>query len=150
LEEIRVKLYRDPETVPPSRRRDVASVLVDGTDFGLLSDGTLRVIEILVWLIMPELKLLLIEEPETAVHPGLLAKLLAEIEAYSADSPIVISTQSPQVVSWADPLAIRLVERRSGRTEVRRLRDEEVARLSGYLHDEGTLGDFVYSGALDG
>lgn len=47
-------------------------------------------------------------------------------------------------------LAIRLVERRSGHTEVRSLRDDEVARLSGYLHDEGTLGDFVYSGALDG
>jgi predicted ATPase len=41
------------------------------------------------------LKLLLIEEPETAVHPGLLSKLLAEIDAYSGDRPIVLSPQSP-------------------------------------------------------
>lgn len=150
LEEVKVKLYRDPETDPGAHRRDLVSVLVDGTDLGLLSDGTLRVLEILMWLLYPGIKLLLIEEPETAVHPGLLAKLLAEFDAYSSDRQLVLSTQAPQVVSWADPQAIRLVERRSGHTEVRSLRDDEVARLSAYLHDEGTLGDFVYSGALDG
>jgi putative AbiEii toxin of type IV toxin-antitoxin system len=150
LEEIKVKLYRDPEAGPGAHRRDLASVVVDGTDLGLLSDGTLRVAEILVWLLFPRLKLLLVEEPETAVHPGLLSRLLAEFDAYASDRQIVLSTQSPQVVSWADPLAIRLVERRSMRTEVRRLHENEFGRLSSYLHDEGTLGDFVYSGALDG
>ncbi len=150
LAEVKVKLYRDPDANRTARSRDFASVLVDGTDFGLLSDGTLRVIEILVWLIFPTMKLLLIEEPETAVHPGLLAKLLAEIDAYSGDRQIVLSTQSPHVVSWADPRAIRLVERRAGKTEVRSLREDEIGRVSAYLHDEGTLGDFVYSGALDG
>lgn len=150
LEEIKVKLYRDPEASPGARRRDLASVLVDGTDLGLLSDGTLRIAEILMWLVFPRLKLLLIEEPETAVHPGLLSRLLAEFDAYAGDRQIVLSTQSPQVVSWADPLAIRLVERHATQTTVRRLHEDEVGRLSGYLHDEGTLGDFVYSGALDG
>ncbi len=150
LEEVKVKMYRDPEAKRTAHRRDLVSVLVDGTDLGLLSDGTLRVLEILLWLITPHLKLLLVEEPETAVHPGLLSKLLAEIAAYSADRQIVLSTQSPHVVSWADPLAIRLVERRSGRSDVRRLSEKEIGHLSGYLHEEGTLGDFVYSGALDG
>ncbi|HEX4419247.1 MAG TPA: AAA family ATPase, partial [Kofleriaceae bacterium] len=149
-DEIKVKLYRDPEAGPDAHRRDLVRVLVDGTDLGLLSDGTLRAAEILMWLLFPGVKLLLIEEPETAVHPGLLSRLLAEFDAYTGDRQIVLSTQAPQVVSWADPLAIRLVERRAAHTEVRRLRDEEVARLAGYLHDEGTLGDFVYSGALDG
>jgi hypothetical protein len=149
LEEVKVKLYRDPEAGSGAQRRDLATVLVDGTNLGVLSDGTLRIIEILVQLLYPGVKLVLIEEPETAVHPGLLSRLLAEFDAYSSDRQLVLSTQAPQVVSWADPLAIRLVERRAGRTEVRNLRDDEVARLSAYLHDEGTLGDFVYSGALD-
>ena len=150
FDEVKVKLYRDPNTNRAAHRRDFATVLVDGTDFGLLSDGTLRVIEILVWLVLPEVKLLLIEEPETAVHPGLLSKLLAEIDAYSIDRQIVLTTQSPHVVSWADPRAIRLVERHSGKTSVRSLREDEIGRVSAYLNDEGTLGDFVYSGALDG
>jgi hypothetical protein len=150
LNEVQVKLYRDPEPRRTTRSRDLVSILFDGTDLGLLSDGTLRVAEILLWLIFPKRKLLLIEEPETAVHPGLLSKLLAEIDAYSGDRQIVLTTQSPQVVSWADPLAIRLVERHAGKTEVRSLREDEVSRVSRYLHDEGTLGEFVYSGALDG
>jgi hypothetical protein len=150
LDEVKVKLYRDPDAAPSEQRRDLVSVLINGTDLGLLSDGTLRVAEILMWLLYPGLKLLLVEEPETAVHPGLLSKLLAEFDAYTSDRQIVLTTQAPQVVSWAEPLAIRLVERHSGHTEVRRLHDDEVARLSAYLHDEGTLGDFVYSGALDG
>ena len=150
FEQVEVKLYRDPDTTRAAHKRDFASVLVDHTDFGLLSDGTLRVAEILAWLVFPKLKLLLIEEPETAVHPGLLSKLFAEIDAYSTDRQIVITTQSPQVVSWADPLALRLIERHAGKTSVRSLREDEISRVSAYLNDEGTLGDFVYSGALDG
>lgn len=150
LGNVMVKIYRDPEVGHRGRRRDLVSVLVDETDLGLLSDGTLRVAEILIWLLYPELKLLMIEEPETAVHPGLLSRLLAEFDAYSSDRQLVLSTQAPQVVSWADPLAIRLVERRSSRTEVRRLNEGEIARLSAYLHDDGALGDYIYSGALDG
>src|SRR5262249_17765394 len=73
LDGVTVKLYRDPEAGRGSQRRDLVSILVDGTDLGLLSDGTLRVVEILVWLLYPEVKLLLIEEPETALHPGLLS-----------------------------------------------------------------------------
>ncbi len=150
LDEVNVKLYRDAEPNRTTHSKSLVSVEVDGTDLGLLSDGTLRVVEILAWLVFPGQPILLIEEPETAVHPGLLSKLLAELDAYSSDRQIVLSTQSPLVVSWADPAAIRLVERRAGRTEVRNLREAEIGRLSGYLHDEGTLGDFVYSGALDG
>ena len=150
FDQVEVKLYRDPGTNRTASRRDFASVLVDGIDFGLLSDGTLRVAEILAWLVFPRLKLLLIEEPETAVHPGLLARLLAEIDAYSIDRQIVLTTQSPNVVSWANPSALRLVERHDGKTSVRSLREDEIGRVSAYLNDEGTLGDFVYSGALDG
>ena len=47
-----------------------------------------------MWLLFPELKLVLVEEPETAVHPGLLSRLLAEFDAYASDRQIVLSTQS--------------------------------------------------------
>jgi putative AbiEii toxin of type IV toxin-antitoxin system len=150
VDEVTVKLYRDPDANRTARSRDFASVLFDGINLGLLSDGTLRTAEILFSLIFPGVKVLLIEEPETAVHPGLLSKLLAEIEACSIDRQIVLSTQSPQVVSWADPRALRLIERHADRTSVRSLREDEIGRVSAYLNDEGTLGDFVYSGALDG
>lgn len=149
--DLQVSLFPNPEhSADPRVNEQLAAVSVDGVNLGLLSDGTMRVLEILTALVSPEVSLLFIEEPEIAVHPGLLARLLAEIDAYSTDRQIILSTQSPQVVSWARPEALRLVERSGGVTQVRSLNDEERAHIHRYLDDEGTLGDFIYSGALDG
>lgn len=145
-EEIRVKIYRDPDR---SSGNDLVSASVDGVDLGLLSDGTIRGLEILRALVQPETKLVLIDEPESAVHPGLLGKLLHEVEAYSTDRQVILSTHSPQVVSWTRPEAIRLVERRDGVTTVRGLGEKAIRYLGKYLHDEDTLGEFVFGGGLD-
>ncbi len=151
LNEVKVEFYPNPEHAADRRApRNHVGVSLDGVNVGLLSDGTLRVLEVLIGLIDPEIMLLLLEEPEIAVHPGLLARLLEEIDSYSTDKQVLISTQSPQVVSWAKPDALRLVERRSGTTYVRGLDPEAQARVERYLDDEGTLGDYLYSGALDG
>ncbi len=150
LESIEIVLLPNPEYAADNRApHELAVVSVDGVNIGLLSDGTLRVMEIVSTLLEGEASLLLIEEPEIAVHPGLLARLLHEIEAYTEDRQVVISTQSPQVVSWAQPHTIRLVERVDKQTHVRRLSKEELERVTRYLSDEGTLGDYLYSGGID-
>ncbi len=149
FQRIEVKHYRDPDRSSPSPN-DFVAVSVDGVDLGLLSDGTLRVLQLLLALLSEDTKLLLIDEPESAVHPGLLGKLLHEISAYSADRQIVISTHSPQVVSWALPEAIRVVTRTDGATRVQALGERTIRHLEKYLHDEDTLGQFIYGGGLDG
>lgn len=146
--ELHVKVYRDPEV--SGTPKDLVSLSIDNIDLGLLSDGTLRALELLCALIEPSIKLILIDEPESAVHPGLLGKLLHEIEAYSSDRQIVLATHSPQVVSWAKPEAIRVVTRTDGATHVRSLGEKTIKHLEKYLHDEDTLGEFVYGGGLDG
>ena len=113
--EIVVQVYPDPRTnLPPDERRDIAAVIVDGINIGLLSDGTLRVLGIIVELLGPSSALLLIEEPETAVHPGLLSRLLSVLDSYSSDRQIVLSTHSPLVVSACSPEELRLVTRTDG------------------------------------
>lgn len=142
-----MKVYEDPQKdLRQSERRDLADLVFDDVNIGLLSDGTLRATEILIDLVQPRGHLLLIEEPETAVHPGLLSKLLAELEAYSLDRQLIVSTHSSRVVDWCErqPGAVRLVEREANRTTIRSLTPEEVGRVARYLDDEGTLSDFVY------
>ncbi|MFV8750847.1 AAA family ATPase [Nannocystaceae bacterium ST9] len=146
--EISIKRYIDSDGSPTTR--DFVSVSIDDTNLGLLSDGTLRAVQIFMELLEPETKLLMIDEPESAAHPGLLARILAEIETYSAERQILLSTQSPQVVSWAQPDAIRLVERNAEVTSVRSFDESTLVRLERYLHDEDTLGDFIYGGGVDG
>ena len=130
----------------------LAEVTVDGVNLGLVSDGTLRLLKILLALVpeVPNKGPLLIDEPELGIHPGLLARLLAEFEAYGAGRQLVIATHSPQVVSWAQPDELRFVERVDGHTVVRSLTEEQASRVHSYLQDQGNLGEFIYGGGVDG
>lgn len=122
-----------------------ATISFDGIDFGLLSDGTLRLAEILLGFIDPKISVLILEEPETGLHPGLLHRLLAEIDSHTLDRQVILSTHSPLVVDWAKPSEIRLVERTDGKTKVRSLGSEEKQSLKGYLNDDYNLSDYIYS-----
>ncbi len=147
----------DPMVIPrsadsggkPGDVTDFGFVSVDSVDIGMLSDGTLRVMELLRYILSPVQRLLLIEEPETSLHPGLLERVLAELKAYSARHQTILATHSPQVVSSALPRELRLLTRTNGRTELRTLTDAQTSRVADYLCDEGHLGDFVFSGAAD-
>jgi hypothetical protein len=128
----------------------ISSVLLDGVNIGLLSDGTLRVLSILIEIIASSPNTTtIIEEPETQIHPGMLAKLLNEIETYSFGENLILSTHSPQVVSWTRPEKIILVHRDNGRTFVRKLGDDQIHNVIEYLSEEGDLGEWIYSGVLD-
>jgi predicted ATPase len=146
------KMPNEPAAVSNAGRmsmpQELAFVGIDGVDLGFVSDGTTRIAEIVRLLLTPA-KLLLVEEPETSIHPGLLRKLLAEIESYADGRQVIITTHSPQVVTAARPPEIRLVEREKAATSVKELTAENVARVSKYLHDEGTLGEFVFQGPLE-
>ncbi len=123
----------------------------DSVNIGTLSDGTLRVAEILWALVsLRSNDTLLLEEPETGIHPGLLRKLLAVLESYTTNRQCVISTHSIQVVNWANADEIRLVSRdETGATTSQALRAEQMNRVMRYLQDEGSLADFLYSGGVD-
>jgi energy-coupling factor transporter ATP-binding protein EcfA2 len=128
----------------------IASVLLDSVNIGLLSDGTLRVLSILLALIIsiPSMTIM-IEEPEMQIHPGLLEKLLNEIESYTFEENLILSTHSPQVVAWTTPDKINLVHRSDGKTIVRRLGEDEMQNVISYLSEEGSLGEWLYSGIVD-
>lgn len=125
-------------------------VFLDGVNVGLLSDGTLRVLSILLEIITSSpTETIIIEEPETQIHPGMLEKLLNEIESYTYGQNLILSTHSPQVVSWTQPDKINLVYRQDGRTFVRKLATNEIQNVVEYLNEDGDLGDWIYSGILD-
>ena len=124
--------------------------MLDGVNIGFLSDGTLRILAILIELInLNPSTTIIIEEPETQIHPGMLAKLLNEIEAYTFEKNLILSTHSPQVVAWTSPENINLVHRKDGQTFVRKLGEDEIHNVIEYISDEGDLGEWIYSGILD-
>lgn len=137
--------------VAPFKMQDetLGWVALDGCNLGLLSDGTLRVIEILTVVLTRTRAVICIEEPETGIHPGLLDRLLAVLRSYSTDRQIVVSTHSPYVVRWCEPADVRLVERTTEGTTVRAFHPEELDGIDAYLRDEGTLDSLLFEHTSD-
>ena len=128
----------------------IVSVSLDSVNIGLLSDGTLRVLSILIGIMdSSSSATTIIEEPEIHIHPAMLERLLNEIESYTYCDNLLIATQSPQVVAWMSPDKINLVHRTDGKTIVRKLGEVEIQNVIEYLSEEGSLGEWLYSGIVD-
>lgn len=115
-----------------------------GAHFGFreLSIGTQRVIRMVVSMLFDKRSLMLIEQPEDSIHPGLLRKLLDLFRTYSDRSQLIFSTHSSTVLDMLEPSEVHLVTAPGGETQVRALTEIELAAARAFLNDEGDLSDF--------
>ena len=111
-----------------------------------LSDGTLRIYGILLSLYQtPPPQLLVIEEPEQTVHPGVLAMLAEAFKEVSDKTQIVITTHSPQLVEHFEPENIRVVTMIDGMTCISGIKKtQQQAVISGLI----SLGEFMAAEGL--
>lgn len=78
----------------------------DPSSLKYLSDGTVRFIFLMLLLNLPldmRPSLLLLEEPEIALHPHAINFLGEYIKTYAEESQIILATQSPQLLNLIDP-----------------------------------------------
>lgn len=112
-----------------------------------LSDGTIRFIALATLLMQPNLpEVIIIDEPELGLHPVAINKLAGLIKKASANSQIIISTQSVNLVSNFEPENIIAVDRHQEHSEFKRLESEE---LNTWLEDF-TLGDLWLKNMIKG
>jgi len=113
-----------------------------------LSDGTIRYLCLLAILYDPEPPpLICIEEPELGLHPDILPKLADHLVVASERTQLIITTHSDILVDAMTerPESVVICEKHDGRTELKRLQKEELARWLGnyrlgQLWIEGQLG----------
>jgi hypothetical protein len=108
-----------------------------------VSFGTRRLLRILTSMLFDESAVMLIEQPEDGIHPGLLHKLIPLLKAYSDIDQFIIASHSPAVFNRLEPEEIRLVEIESGHSNVRALTSEEIAGAQQFISREGPLSDFL-------
>ena len=113
--------------------------------YSALSAGTKRILRLLVHLLFDRGSVMLLEQPEDCVHPGLLYKLLDILRAYSDQCQVIFSTHSLEVLSTLRPEEVRLVEARNGSTSCRGLSRQELQAAAQFLASDGSLGEFVES-----
>lgn len=107
----------------------------DYFDASAFSDGTLRFIAMAALLLQPqELRptVILIDEPEMGLHPYAITLLASLIKQASANSQIIVSTQSSLLLDHFEPEDVLVADRVNGATELRRL---DSAKLEEWLED---------------
>jgi predicted ATPase len=111
-----------------------------------LSDGTLRIFGILLALYQtPAPALLVIEEPEQNVHPGVLGVLADAFREAAEETQIVVTTHSPHFVDHFQPEEIRVVSLSNGLTVVSRVKRTQLEAMKRKLM---SMQDFMLAEGL--
>ncbi len=84
-----------------------------------MSDGTLRLLGILLALYQPKLsKFVAVEEPESTVHVAALEAMIEVFKMRSADVQLLLTTHSSDILDFVDIDDVRLVRAESGHSTV--------------------------------
>ena len=110
-------------------------------DLSQESDGTLRMLGLLIGLYQPNSQrgLVTIEEPEVNIHPGALAVLAEVLQEVSHRRQVLLTTQSPDLIARFPVGDLRVVERRGGSTHIGPIADEQRQAVEQQLFTTGDL-----------
>ena len=114
-------------------------------DYGKLSYGTRRVINLLVSIFYDKSSVYLFEQPEDGIHPELLYKLIDLLRGYPDKGQIIMASHSSALLNELRPEEIRLVTMTGGETQVRALSDSELKGAKLFLEQEGPLSQYLES-----
>jgi len=107
-----------------------------------LSDGTRRLIGLVVNLAHDPGRLLLIEHPEDMIHRDLLYKVIDLLRSRTPETQVIFTTHSGALIDLLRPEELCLVTAEQGTTKARSLSDEERAAAVRFLDRHGTLSEF--------
>lgn len=113
-----------------------------------MSDGTLRAVGILTAAFQqPSPSVLIIEEPESTIHPGALGAILDVLEHASQFMQVIITTHSPDILDakWIKSDHLKIVSWDQGTTYVDPISEEAKGIIEDHL--EGA-GDLLRAGSL--
>lgn len=133
-------LQKDMMTLGPGRPPKSKSWF----DLSQQSDGTVRMLGLLAALHQQSQapqrdSLLVVEEPEIALHPGALAVLSDQIKAASKRRQILVTTQSPDLIERLDAESLRVVERCDGASRIAPLDETQRQVIHDQLFNAGEL-----------
>ncbi len=113
--------------------------------FEFLSQGTRRIIRMVVAMVADQSRVMLIEHPEDGIHRGLIRKVFSLLKTYSDPGQVIVTTHSELVLDMLDPTEVRLVSMEGGVTRARALDTEEVAQARRYVKEAGAFSDYLES-----
>lgn len=129
---------------PPSKRY----MVFFETDAGFayyqeLSFGTKRIVQALVAMLYERSSVMLLEQPEDGIHPGLLTRLTNVLLSYTDPMQLIITSHSSAVINIVGSKNIRIVQARGGETNVHALSKDELTKADQFVDSTGQLADYI-------
>lgn len=107
-----------------------------------MSDGTLRAVGLLVSVFqIPKPSVIVLEEPESTIHPGVLGAILDMIRAAAKNMQVIVTTHSPELLDEKDITdnQIRIVVWQDGASRVLPLSQATRNAIKNHLMGAGEL-----------
>jgi hypothetical protein len=117
--------------------------LGDGLSYGELSLGTRRVIRAIASLLFDSSSVMLIEQLEDGLHPGLARKVVGLMRQNALGAQLILASHSSALLNSLNPEEIRLVSLLDGSTNVQKLSARELKAAGKFMDEEGPLYDFL-------
>jgi predicted ATP-dependent endonuclease of OLD family len=134
----------------------IPSVTIDGIVLSpnQLSEGTLKTLALVFYILHDKNDLLLIEEPEVCVHHGLLSSIIELIKLQAKEKQIIISTHSDFVLDKLQPENIILVNKNKQKGTIAKhlskaMSKNDYSALKEYLKTSGNLGEYWKEGGFE-
>lgn len=109
----------------------------------LMSDGTLRILGLLLAVFQPATPgLLVLEEPEKTIHPGALGTIMDLVYHASRNMQVIVTTHSPELLdaaAWLGEEHLRVVVWKGGASHVLGVSSPAKASLQRHLMGAGEL-----------
>jgi hypothetical protein len=108
-----------------------------------LSHGVRRVVETVISIVSNPDSILLWDHPEGGMDLQLLRKMISLMRTYSEGGQLILATHSPTVLNSLESEEVQLVRLERGETVVRPLSLDEAQSAREYVHETGTLAEFI-------
>lgn len=113
----------------------------------LLSDGTVKVVALLIALYFDDRPVIAFEEPATSLHPKLISQLMQMMREASEEKQVFLTTHNPEVIKHVELDNIYLVSRdEDGFSQIRKPSESEMVRH--FLENELGIDDLFVQNLL--
>lgn len=113
----------------------------------LLSDGTVKIVALLIALYFEDKPLIAFEEPATGLHPKLISQLMQMMKEVSEEKQIFVTTHNPEVIKHVRLENLYLVSRdENGFSQITKPSDSEI--VYSFLENELGIDDLFVDDLL--
>jgi predicted ATPase len=124
------------------------------TNISSVSSGSQKIFFIMAMIVAAELNnvpLIMFEEVENSIHPGLLQRLLIAVDNITINTKVLITSHSPYLIKYLQMDKIKIgIPNANGTAQFKQIRNGKFSKIERIANEDGiSIGDVIFDGMLE-